>query len=128
MNILNIFEIFFLKKEIDNLTCYDINNNKGYHEKFKLIMKSIDEEIAWKLLKPVCREIDELIEQKQMQFLSGYHNENDGIYVLKLQSNHLHFASRGLRDSIGDVAYKDGSLRIGLRSGGVPLNIFVQIT
>lgn len=64
-------------------------------------MKSIDEEIAWKLLKPVCREIDELIEQKQMQFLSGYHNESDGIYVLKLQSNHLHFASRGLRDSIG---------------------------
>jgi hypothetical protein len=47
--------------------------------------------------------------------------------VLKIKSNHLHFASRGLRDSIGDVAYEDGHLRIGLRSGGIPLNIFVQL-
>lgn len=90
-------------------------------------MKPVDEEIAWKLLKPVCREIDELIEGGQMQFLSGNHNENDGTYVLKIKSNHLHFASRGLRDSIGDVAYEDGHLRIGLRSGGVPLNLFVQL-
>jgi hypothetical protein len=96
--------------------------------RFRLLMKLIDEEVAWKLLKPVCREIDELIGGKELQFLSGQHNENDDTYVLKLKSKHLHFASRGLRDSIGDVAYKDGNLRIGLRSGGVPLNIFVQLT
>jgi hypothetical protein len=90
-------------------------------------MKLINEEIAWKLLKPVCREIDELIEGGEIQFLSGHHNENDDTYVLKLKSQHLHFVSRGLRDSIGDVAYEDGNLRVGLRSGGVPLNIFVQL-
>jgi hypothetical protein len=90
-------------------------------------MELVNEEIAWKLLKPICREIDELIEGEKIQFLSGYHNENNNTYVLNLKSKHLHFASRGLRDSIGDVAYEDGGLRIGLRSGGVPLNIFVQL-
>lgn len=90
-------------------------------------MKLVEEEIAWKLLKPVCREIDELIQSKHMQFVTGHYNESDGTYVLKLKSNHLHFASRGLRDSIGDVAYENDNLRIGLRSGGVPLNIFVQL-
>jgi hypothetical protein len=90
-------------------------------------MELVNEEIAWKLLKPICREIDDLIEGGKIQFLSGHHNENNNTYVLNLKSKHLHFASRGLRDSIGDVAYEDGSLRIGLRSGGVPLNIFVQL-
>lgn len=90
-------------------------------------MKLVDEEVAWRLLKPVCRELDELIKRGNLQFISGYHNEKDGIYVLKLRSNHLHFASRGLRDSIGDVAYEEGNIRIGLRSGGIPLNVSVQI-
>lgn len=90
-------------------------------------MKLIDEEVAWRLLKPVCRELDELIKRGNLQFISGYHNEKDRIYILKLRSNHLHFASRGLRDSIGDVAYEEGNIRIGLRSGGIPLNVSVQI-
>ena len=105
----------------------NVNDNKVNCIRFRLLMKLIDEKIAWKLLKPVCREIDELIEGGEMQFLSGHHDEKDGTYVLKLKSQHLHFASRGLRDSIGDVAYKDGNLRVGLRSGSVPLNIFVQL-
>ena len=90
-------------------------------------MKLVNEEIAWKLLKPVCRELDELIKGGNLQFISGHYNEKDGIYLLKLKSNHLHLASRGLRDSIGDVAYEDGNIRIGLRSGGIPLNVSVQI-
>ena len=110
-----------------DLNLNNVNDNKDSCMRFRLFMKLINEEIAWKLLKPVCREIDELIEGGEIQFLSGHHNENDDTYVLKLKSQHLHFASRGLRDSIGDVAYEDGNLRVGLRSGGVPLNIFVQL-
>lgn len=105
----------------------DVNHNKDYCIIARLHMKPINETVAWKLLKPVCRELDDLIEREEIQFLSGHHNENNNTYVVNLKSKHLHFASRGLRDSIGDVAYKEGALRVGLRSAGVPLNVFVQL-
>jgi hypothetical protein len=44
-----------------------------------------------------------------------------------LKSSHIHLASRGLKDSIGDVEYGQGKMRIGLRVNGIPVNIFVDL-
>ena len=85
------------------------------------------EEEAWDVIKPICRELDELRNEGQIQFLSGLYNENDGIYKINLRSNHLHFASRGLKDSIGDISYEAGRIRIGMRANGIPINIFVEL-
>ena len=89
--------------------------------------KELLEEEAWNILKPVCRELDELRNEGHMKFLSGLHNENDGTYKINLRSNHLHFASRGLKDSIGDISYETGRIRIGMRANGIPINIFVEL-
>ncbi len=86
----------------------------------------IDSE-AWEIIKPICREIFELIDKGQIQFLSGLYNEKEGTYKINLKSNHLHFASRGLKDNIGDVEYKTGRIRLGVRSNGIPVNIFVEL-
>ena len=85
------------------------------------------EEEAWNILKPICRELDELKNEGHMKFLSGLHNEIDGTYKINLRSNHLHFASRGLKDSIGDISYETGRIRIGMRANGIPVNIFVEL-
>lgn len=88
----------------------------------------LKEEECWELLRPVCRELDDLVRDGHLKFLSGHRNENEGTYVLNLESDHLHFASRGIRDSIGDVMYDLNKMRIGLRSGGIPINVFVTLT
>ena len=36
------------------------------------------EEEAWNIIKPVCRELDELRKEGHIQFLTGFHNKNDG--------------------------------------------------
>jgi hypothetical protein len=46
---------------------------------------------------------------------------------INLKSSHIHLASRGLKDSIGDVEYCQGKMRIGLRANGIPVNIFVDL-
>ena len=89
--------------------------------------KELLEEEAWNIIKPVCRELDELKNEGHMKFLSGLYNENDGTYKINLRSNHLHFASRGLKDSIGDISYETGKIRIGMRSNGIPINVFVEL-
>ena len=89
--------------------------------------KELLEDEAWNILKPICRELDELKNGGHMKFLSGLHNEIDGTYKINLRSNHLHFASRGLKDSIGDISYETGRIRIGMRANGIPVNIFVEL-
>ena len=89
--------------------------------------KELLEAEAWNIIKPVCRELDELRNEGHLQFLSGLHNENDGTYKINLRSNHLHFASRRLKDSIGDISYETGRIRIGMRANGIPINIFVEL-
>ena len=91
------------------------------------LTKELLEEEAWNILKPICRELDELKNEGHMKFLSGLHNEIDGTYKINLRSNHLHFASRGLKDSIGDISYETGRIRIGMRANGIPVNIFVEL-
>ncbi len=89
--------------------------------------KELLEEEAWNMIKPICRELDELRSEGHLKFLSGLQNENDGTYKINLRSNHLHFASRGLKDSIGDISYETGRIRIGMRANGIPINIFVEL-
>ena len=89
--------------------------------------KELLEEEAWNMIKPICRELDELRNEGHLKFLSGLQNENDGTYKINLRSNHLHFASRGLKDSIGDISYETGRIRIGMRANGIPINIFVEL-
>jgi hypothetical protein len=91
------------------------------------LTKDLTEAEAWIIIKPICRELDELRNQGHLIFLSGLQNENDGTYKINLRSNHLHFASRGLKDSIGDILYETGRIRIGMRANGIPINIFVEL-
>jgi hypothetical protein len=91
------------------------------------LTKDLTEAEAWIIIKPICRELDELRNQGHLIFLSGLQNENDGTYKINLRSNHLHFASRGLKDSIGDISYETGRIRIGMRANGIPINIFVEL-
>jgi hypothetical protein len=76
-------------------------------------------------MKPVCRELFELVNEKKLSFVSA--TESAGAYTINLKASRIHLASRGFRDSIGDVEYGDNSLRIGLRANGRPGNIFIEL-
>jgi hypothetical protein len=92
-----------------------------------ILSKEITEKESWDVIKPVCRELYELVNGGNIQFVSGILNENNGTYKINLKSNRLHFASRGLKDSIGDIEYEQGKIRIGLRANGIPANVFVEL-
>jgi hypothetical protein len=92
-----------------------------------ILSKEITEKESWDVIKPVCRELYELVNAGNIQFVSGIHNENNGTYKINLKSNRLHFASRGLKNSIGDIEYEQGKIRIGLRANGIPANVFVEL-
>ena len=87
--------------------------------------KDLAEVEAWEILKPVCRELFELVSEKMINFVSA--SESNGAFTINLKSSRLHFASRGFKDSIGDVEYGEGKLRIGLRANGMPGNIFIEL-
>ena len=89
--------------------------------------KDLTQEEAWKIMQPVCRELPELVDGGYLRFVSASYNESDGTYKINLKSSHIHLASRGFKDSIGDVEYNQGKIRIGLRANGIPANIFVDI-
>ncbi|MEO9294860.1 MAG: hypothetical protein ABI347_04590 [Nitrososphaera sp.] len=88
--------------------------------------RELSEAEAWEIIKPVCRELFELTNEKMVRFVSGTESDN-GTYLINLKSSRIHLASRGFRDSIGDIEYRDGSLRIGLRANGRPGNIFISL-
>ncbi len=88
-------------------------------------MTDISEEQAWDILKPVCRELFELVNERMLTFVSA--SESNGAFSIHLKSSRIHFASRGFKDSIGDVEYGDGKLRIGLRAGGRPGNVVIDL-
>ena len=95
--------------------------------KHEMLKKDLTQEEAWKIMQPVCRELFELTNAGYLQFVSGSYNESDGSYKIHLNSSHIHLASRGFKDSIGDVEYSQGKMRIGLRANGIPVNIFVNL-
>jgi hypothetical protein len=90
--------------------------------------KELSEAEAWEILKPVCRELFELVNEKMLSFVSAS-EEGNGSFAIHLKSSRLHFASRGFKDSIGDIEYEGEGrkLRIGLRANGRPGNIFVDL-
>jgi hypothetical protein len=89
--------------------------------------KSISEKEAWEIIKPVCRELYELVKEGNIQFASGTYNEGEGTYKINLKCSRIHLASRGFKDNIGDIEYKQGNIRIGLRANAVPANLFVEL-
>lgn len=89
--------------------------------------KSISQQEAWEIIKPVCRELYDLANSGNIQFVSEIYNENNGIYKINLKCGRLHFASRGFKDSIGDIEYEAGNIRIGLRANGIPANLFIEL-
>jgi hypothetical protein len=102
-------------------------NVKNIIEMQIILNKDLTQEEAWKIMQPVCRELLELVDGGYLQFVSASYNESDGTYKINLKSSHIHLASRGFKDSIGDVEYNQGKIRIGLRANGIPANIFVDI-
>lgn len=86
------------------------------------------EEEAWKLIRPVCRELDELVNLGKVKFLSGFRNVNEGSYKIYLQCSKIHISSRGIFDKIGDIEYQNNKLRIGFSSNKIPLNLLIDIT
>jgi hypothetical protein len=85
------------------------------------------EEEAWTLIRPVCRELDELVNLRKVKFLSSSNNEKEASYKIYLQCSKIHLSSRSIFDNIGDIEYQNNKLRIGLRSNKIPLNLVVDI-
>ena len=79
------------------------------------------------MIRPVCRELDELVNLRKVKFLSGSHNEKEGSYKIYLQCSKIPLSSRSIFDNIGDIEYQNNKLRIGLRSNKIPLNLIVDI-
>ncbi len=89
--------------------------------------KSISQKEAWEIIKPVCRELYDLAKAGNIQFASGIYNESNGTYKINLKCSRIHLASRGFKDSIGDIEYEEGNIRIGLRANGIPANLFIEL-
>ncbi len=64
--------------------------------------------------------------KKMVMFVSATEN-NDGSFTINLKSSRIHLASRGFKDSIGDVEYGSGKMRIGLRANGRPGNVSIEL-
>lgn len=78
-------------------------------------------------MRPICRELDELVNLGKVKFLSGSRNEKECTYKIYLQCSKIHLSSRGIFDNIGDIEYQNNKLRIGLRSNKIPLNVMIDI-
>jgi hypothetical protein len=91
------------------------------------LSKELNESEAWDVVKPICRELYDLANGGKIQFVSGAYNEENGTYKINLKCNRIHLASRGFRDSIGDIEYEPGKIRVGLRANGAPVNLFADL-
>jgi len=91
------------------------------------MIKDLTSKESFEIIKPICRELYELIEKNHIQFVSGTLNESNGTYKINIKSNRLHFATRGLKNSIGDIEYENGKIRIGIRANNIPVNVFVDL-
>lgn len=86
------------------------------------------EEEARNLIRPVCRELDELVNLGKVKFLSGFHSEREGSYNIYLKCSKIHLSSRGIFDKIGDIEYQNNKLLIGFSSNKIPLNLMIDMT
>lgn len=92
-----------------------------------IMIKDLTDRESFEIIKPICRELYELIEKNHIQFVSGTLNESNGTYKINIKSNRLHFATRELKNSIGDLEYENGKIRIGIRANNIPVNVFVDL-
>ena len=92
-----------------------------------IMIKDLTGKESFEIIKPICRELYELIEKDHIQFVSGTLNESNGTYKINIKSNRLHFATRGLKNSIGDLEYENGKIRVGIRANNIPVNVFVDL-
>jgi hypothetical protein len=83
-------------------------------------------EEVWKIMQQ--GELSDLVNGGYIQLLSGSYDEREGSYKINLKSSQIHLASRGFKDSIGDVEYSQGKMRIGLRANGIPVNILLILS
>ena len=89
--------------------------------------KPISEKEALEIIKSFCRELYDLTNAGNIQFASGSYSESNGMYKINLKCSRIHLASRGFKDSIGDIEYEQGNIRIGLRANGIPANLFIEL-
>jgi len=92
-----------------------------------IVSKELSANDTWEIVKPVCRELFELVNEGMVKFVSAV-EKTDGTFIINLESSRIHLASRNFKDSIGDIEYDSGQMRIGLRANGRPGNIFVKLT
>ena len=92
-----------------------------------IMIKDLTDMESFEIIKPICRELYELKEKDHIQFVSGTLNESNGTYKINIKSNRLHFATRGLKNSIGDLEYENGKIRVGIRANNIPVNVFVDL-
>ncbi len=91
------------------------------------LSKELTESETWAIVKPVCRELYDLANGGDIEFVSGTFNDRSGTYIINLKCKRIHLASRGFRDSIGDIEYEPGRIRVGLRVSGAPVNLFAYL-
>jgi len=91
------------------------------------MIKDLTDMESFEIIKPICKELYELIEKDHIQIVSGTLNESNGTYKINIKSNRLHFATRGLKNSIGDLEYENGKIRVGIRANNIPVNVFVDL-
>lgn len=66
---------------------------------------ALKEEVAWNLLRPVCRALDELVNLDKVKFLSGFHSEKKA--QIKFILSTVKFTSpQEVSDKTGDTEYQ----------------------
>lgn len=86
------------------------------------------EEEAWNFIRPVCRELDELVNLRKVKsYLAFIVKEKVHIRFI-LSAAKFIFHSRGIFDKIGDIEYQNNKLRIGFSSNKIPLNLIIYMT
>ena len=56
-----------------------------------ILSKEITEKESWDIIKPICRELYELVNGGNIQFVSGIRNENNGTYKVNLKKQSFTF-------------------------------------
>jgi hypothetical protein len=50
----------------------------------------ISQKETWEIIKPVCRELYDLVNAGNIQFVSGIYNERNGMYKINLRCSRIH--------------------------------------
>jgi hypothetical protein len=87
----------------------------------------LKEEEAWNFIRPVCRELDELVNLRKVKSYLAF-IVKEKVHMIYLKCSKIHLSSRGIFDTIGDIEYQNNKLRIGFSSNKIPLNLIIYMT